>query len=598
MSPRRARTGWVRATSEDHSGSGQTGYFGSGSLGERSTSADDGAPVESPGHGRSDADVEPSGVPGRTGWRNRGDGKQARPSRTGSSALAAATGRWAARSPPSVRATVSAGSADSATQGERDGDASVDRIGRGDSDALFEAGDAAPLAAASAVDPLFGPLELIAPVESDRAAAITVRGEERPEAPSVDGQSWLEAALAELDRVWGRPLPDLDASHHAPDPTCDAAADVAAEGPAAGLVAEGPAAGLEVGGPAADPAAGLAADTAAEGVAAAPGVGRDAVGCVVTVDVVRAGAQVRDRELLNAVGERLDGLLPAGTRLRFEADGSAVSVVLPGRARSDATEWMHRTLPAVFADVAGIPRLARPTGTSLRAAPHDTEGPVGAQLLQRLDLGTARAGARRARQDDIQPPLTVRWGVPIRAGSGGRRRRAYDVTVVDEPTTRPGGAVARTGGRHRQHADGSAGHRLDDDADAPRAEGDRSPGVAGGAARSRTGGDGSAGAAGSPAVGGAGSPASRGRPTRGRGGSDAPARRADACGPRRVEGGRGGVLGRRARPRRSAGGRAGRLPRHMSGDRRDGSPTDALGGVRVGAAVADAMTTVDFRSCM
>ncbi|HEX5813199.1 MAG TPA: hypothetical protein VFY38_13920 [Pseudonocardia sp.] len=363
----------------------------------------------------------------------------------------------------------------------------MDRVGgHGDADPLVEAGDAASLRPLSAVDPLFGPLELIAPVDSDPTEA-------RQEGSSLRGGGWLEAAPAELDRVWGRPLPELDASHRASAAERDAAADVAAEGPAACLGVELPDDGVT-----------------GEHSAADPGIGRDAVGCVVTVDVLRAGAQVRDRELLDAVGERLDAPLPTDARLRFEADGSAVSVVLPGWRRSDATEWMHRTLPAVFAEVAGAARPARPTGTSLRAASHDTDGPVGAQLLQRLDLGTAKSGARRARQDDIQPPLTVRWGVPIRAGSGGR---------------------------HRQPADGSAAHRPDDDTDVPRAdgdlpagatgrlqakdgpraEGDRSAGVAGhrdmaGDPASPTGrlqakdgpraeGDRSAGAAGQPAVG-------------------------------------------------------------------------------------------------
>jgi hypothetical protein len=165
------------------------------------------------------------------------------------------------------------------------------------------------------------------------------------------------------------------------------------------------------------------------GRAAAP----DAVGCVVVLDVVRAGAaQSEVGGLLREVGDRVTRRIPTGARLRGEADGSALSVVLSGRERSVAIDWMHQTLPAVFAEVADLETPSPwAKGTALRAAVHDTNGPVGAQLLQRLDLVAPQVDGGRARHDP-RPPV-VRWGVPILAGSGGRRRRPDDGYSTEVP---------------------------------------------------------------------------------------------------------------------------------------------------------------------
>jgi hypothetical protein len=121
--------------------------------------------------------------------------------------------------------------------------------------------------------------------------------------------------------------------------------------------------------------------------------------------------------------------------------------VLSRRERSVAIDWMHQTLPAVFAEVADLdtPSLWA-KGTALRAAVHDTNGPVGAQLLQRLDLVAPQVDGGRARYDP--PPPVVRWGVPILAGSGGRRRRpdAGHSTAVpgdDRPNSRQTDETAR-----------------------------------------------------------------------------------------------------------------------------------------------------------
>lgn len=344
-----------------------------------------------------------------------------------------------------------------------------------------------------------------------------------------DGESRLEAALAELDRVWGQPLPDLDAPHRrgvpprpptvdlpaegvdrpagavpAVDGAGDAApVDAVAGGRGVGAAAAAPAAGTatapaaavsalaDTGAPAGVAAAGVAAaGVAADGVAetgalraaeaawdsldegadeglgatdgppvSADAVSADAVGCVVVVDLIRTGRQVGGGgKLLRALAEQLTARIPRHARLRFETDDSALSVLLPGQARSDATEWMHRTLPVVFAEMAdvGLPALL-PTGTNLRAAVHDTDGPVGAQLLQRVDLGAPQSPVRLGRLD-TSPPFTVRWGVPIREGSGGRRRRAEDDALDQLACERPAGEV---------HA-----NRADDD----RVEEPRTPG--------------------------------------------------------------------------------------------------------------------------
>ena len=138
------------------------------------------------------------------------------------------------------------------------------------------------------------------------------------------------------------------------------------------------------------------------------------IGCVVVVDLICGGEPVTaGATLLRGVMERLADQIPAGARLRLDDVESALSVVLPGQDRTVASDWMHRTLPAVFRDSANLGDPLLPVGTALHATVHDTEGPVGAQLLQRLD---------RVRHGDT-PPVPVRWGVPIAPGSGGRRRR-------------------------------------------------------------------------------------------------------------------------------------------------------------------------------
>ena len=168
-------------------------------------------------------------------------------------------------------------------------------------------------------------------------------------------------------------------------------------------------------------------------------VAASAVGCVVVVDVVCAGAAVpAGTALLARLVAELTNRIPSGARMRLDESESTLSVVMPGQERAVAAGWMHRTLPGVFHDVAASDDGALPVGSALRATVHDTDGPVGAQLLQRLDAG--RPGPVTA------PLVPVRWGVPIAPGSGGRRRRPEDGgRVVADRTDTPGGS-----GRHRE----------------------------------------------------------------------------------------------------------------------------------------------------
>ena len=191
-------------------------------------------------------------------------------------------------------------------------------------------------------------------------------------------------------------------------------------------------------------------------VADPPGPG--VVGCVVVVDLVCAGEPVTaGAALLGGVTERLADQIPGGARLRLDDAGSALSVILPEQDRTSACDWMHRTLPAVFRATAAPREPVLPVGTALRATVHDTDGPVGAQLLQRLD---------RARRGDA-PSVPVKWGVPIAAGSGGRRRRpdgesppserpAEVRTCPEDRASMRGAYQAARWGRHRQSQDGAA----------------------------------------------------------------------------------------------------------------------------------------------
>lgn len=129
-----------------------------------------------------------------------------------------------------------------------------------------------------------------------------------------------------------------------------------------------------------------------------------AAGCVVAVDICRDGRRFAGRRAAAVVGaaaDRLGERLPAGARLRHD-DTGVLSVVLAGWERAAATAWMHRTLPGLLDGYVAECDLQ---GMALRAAVHDTDGRAGAQLLQRLDHTTVRSrGARSAALESSAVP--------------------------------------------------------------------------------------------------------------------------------------------------------------------------------------------------
>ena len=416
------------------------------------------------------------------------------------------TGRWTSEPPWSGdgvrrqsapgavdRPHVDAGSAAPAGPRLRP-DTAVDRL-------RVDAGSAAPLVRLqsdiagangaetddAAFDPLFGSLgEIGEPELVGEPAGPAARGVAGP-APSAaageavkahDDESWLATALADLERAWGAPLPELARTvglrgeGRAPERPSAAPSSVAIDVPAAeGGTSRGDVDDVfdeqaaspwaswtdeDVVGPEPQSAGGGdrhgddvasydgdgAAGRAADLVGTRDGgdrVAASAVGCVVVVDVVCAGAAVpAGTALLARLVAELTNRIPSGARMRLDESESTLSVVMPGQERAVAAGWMHRTLPGVFHDVAASDDGALPVGSALRATVHDTDGPVGAQLLQRLDAG--RPGPVTA------PLVPVRWGVPIAPGSGGRRRRPEDGgRVVADRTDTPGGS-----GRHRE----------------------------------------------------------------------------------------------------------------------------------------------------
>ncbi|OLT20687.1 hypothetical protein BJF78_35185 [Pseudonocardia sp. CNS-139] len=172
----------------------------------------------------------------------------------------------------------------------------------------------------------------------------------RPAAPTDDPERWLQEALADLDRIWGT------------------------NGPGAEQAPSERRSGTRR--PAAEPA------------------GR----CAVVIDVARDGrrfAGPRAGAVVRAVADRLTDRLPPGARLRL-GESDALSISMPGWDAAAATDWMHRTLPGLLS---GFDAGEDLPSAQLRAAVHDADGPVGAQLLQSLE----RPRERRERSFDDWP---------------------------------------------------------------------------------------------------------------------------------------------------------------------------------------------------
>jgi hypothetical protein len=142
-----------------------------------------------------------------------------------------------------------------------------------------------------------------------------------------------------------------------------------------------------------------------------------AVGCTVVIDLARDGrrfAGIRAATVIREVAGLVAELVPAGSRVRFD-EPDVLSLVLPGWEGPDATRWMYRTLPALLAGFVASEDIR---GVQLRATVHDVDGPVGAQLLHRIDGGRSGTAGRhgaaaeepgsRRSDPEPEPPRSAR----------------------------------------------------------------------------------------------------------------------------------------------------------------------------------------------
>jgi hypothetical protein len=182
-------------------------------------------------------------------------------------------------------------------------------------------------------------------------------------------------------------------------------------------------------------------------VSPAPGAS-DVEGSVVAIDVVRDGrrfAGKRAAAVVRSLADRLIDRLPSGARLRFD-EADALSVVLSGWEHRDAVAWMHRTLPGLLSGVTTGEDMA---GAHLRAAVHDADGPVGAQIMQRLDGVTSRSATTERKHSG-------------RAGNGRSAHGTWgDLGAAARSAARDTGAV--NGSSRRRSRDSSPGRTRDSD---------------------------------------------------------------------------------------------------------------------------------------
>jgi hypothetical protein len=183
-------------------------------------------------------------------------------------------------------------------------------------------------------------------------------------------------------------------------------------------------------------------------------VGPDVEGSVVAIDVVRDGRRYAGRRaaaVVRALADRLIDRLPSGARLRFD-EADALSVVLSGWERGDAAAWMHRTLPGLLT---GVTTADDMPGAHLRAAVHDADGPVGAQILQRLDSGDSRSGEARTATNERK-----------HAGRAANGRGAHGIWGDL-------GAAARSAERDTGTVNGSGRRRSRESSPGPTRDSDR-----------------------------------------------------------------------------------------------------------------------------
>jgi hypothetical protein len=183
---------------------------------------------------------------------------------------------------------------------------------------------------------------------------------------------------------------------------------------------------------------------------------------VVVIDVARDGRRFAGRRagaVVRAVADRLTDRLPRGARLRL-GESDALSITLPEWDQAAATEWMHRTLPGLLA---GFDTGEDLPAAQLRAAVHDAEGPVGAQILQSLERPTGRRHGAGADRGSAHQGSGERWAdLDDRrqdTGRSGRRHSGEREARPWEPTPDPGPQDSRWEGSAGSGRAGESGYR-------------------------------------------------------------------------------------------------------------------------------------------
>ncbi|MFR9804654.1 hypothetical protein ACL02T_20565 [Pseudonocardia sp. RS010] len=246
--------------------------------------------------------------------------------------------------------------------------------------------------------------------------------EPSPAARAAD--DWLRSAIAELDRVWGKP----DALSSAVFPVDPAEPGTAAQ-----------------------------PGTSTEPAAAADGADAGGVGTSVVLDLVHGDRRIGSPEVervLQGLTDRLRVHLPGRGRVRT-GDPSTLRVDLPGRDRAETAAWLHPVLRDLAASAERTTaRTVELRGARLRGTVHGTDGVTGVQLVQDLEppsvtggSATGRAAAGSFRMEDLA----------VRPGSGGRRHRRATGSGDPEGSRGSDDEGERDGSASRRSVDGGSG---------------------------------------------------------------------------------------------------------------------------------------------
>jgi hypothetical protein len=132
--------------------------------------------------------------------------------------------------------------------------------------------------------------------------------------------------------------------------------------------------------------------------------------CRIVIDVARDGrrfAGPRAAAVLRTIAGRLHLQLPAGARVGTEPHDGLV-IEIPSTGYGSAARWMNRTLPGLLDGLTFDDDLAR---LHLRSVVYGADGPVGAQVLVRLDQtpleSPSSSSGHLARHAEIGDPEVV-----------------------------------------------------------------------------------------------------------------------------------------------------------------------------------------------